>query len=317
MHPALSVIFFTTLSGAGYGLLFWSALACADRRKAPARTLLVVHRARRSCCRRSACSARLLHLGKPQRAWRAFSQWRTSWLSREGVAAMATFFVAACSRRRSLPALLARDGWGRGRSRRVGNAVALLAMLAARVDRLLHRDDLRLAQADPGVAPSPRAAGVSRCSRCSPAACCSARSPPRSAGRCRTCRARRLRGRCASLVRDEAEATGATSTQPLPATRGDAIGLPQAHGDCVRTSAHRGELPDARNGLRARAQARPHAAARRARAVRARCRSCSLLPRVAARRMDAGAAGTPPPRCAPSPAHSSNAGCSSPRPSTW
>ena len=28
------------------------------------------------------------HLGKPLRAWRAFSQWRSSWLSREGVAAL-------------------------------------------------------------------------------------------------------------------------------------------------------------------------------------------------------------------------------------
>lgn len=30
-----------------------------------------------------------LHLGNPQRAWRAFSQWQTSWLSREGVLAVA------------------------------------------------------------------------------------------------------------------------------------------------------------------------------------------------------------------------------------
>src|SRR5690606_27175396 len=30
-------------------------------------------------------------LGNPQRAWRAFSQWRSSWLSREGVLAVATF----------------------------------------------------------------------------------------------------------------------------------------------------------------------------------------------------------------------------------
>src|SRR5690606_12450111 len=29
--------------------------------------------------------------GNPQRAWRAFSQWRSSWLSREGVLAVATF----------------------------------------------------------------------------------------------------------------------------------------------------------------------------------------------------------------------------------
>ena len=29
------------------------------------------------------------HLGHPERAWRAFSQWRSSWLSREGVASIA------------------------------------------------------------------------------------------------------------------------------------------------------------------------------------------------------------------------------------
>jgi DMSO reductase anchor subunit len=33
----------------------------------------------------------LLHLGNPQRAWRALSQWRSSWLSREGVMAIVTF----------------------------------------------------------------------------------------------------------------------------------------------------------------------------------------------------------------------------------
>jgi len=32
-----------------------------------------------------------LHLGHPERAWRAFSQWRSSWLSREGVMAILTF----------------------------------------------------------------------------------------------------------------------------------------------------------------------------------------------------------------------------------
>src|SRR3546814_11686570 len=34
------------------------------------------------------------HLGKPLRAWRAFSQWRTSWLSREGVMSIATLLPA-------------------------------------------------------------------------------------------------------------------------------------------------------------------------------------------------------------------------------
>ncbi|QNP39660.1 dimethyl sulfoxide reductase anchor subunit family protein [Lysobacter solisilvae (ex Woo and Kim 2022)] len=92
MHPAFSVIFFTTLSGAGYGLLAWTALA-AMLRWAGAQSLL-------------ACVVLALvlvtvgllsstaHLGKPQRAWRAFSQWRTSWLSREGVLALATYVPA-------------------------------------------------------------------------------------------------------------------------------------------------------------------------------------------------------------------------------
>ena len=38
--------------------------------------------------------ASTFHLGRPERAWRAFSQWRTSWLSREGVAALATYAAA-------------------------------------------------------------------------------------------------------------------------------------------------------------------------------------------------------------------------------
>jgi len=41
------------------------------------------------------------HLGRPERAWRAFSQWRTSWLSREGVMAVAT----------CVPASLLATGW--------------------------------------------------------------------------------------------------------------------------------------------------------------------------------------------------------------
>jgi DMSO reductase anchor subunit len=33
-------------------------------------------------------------LGRPERAWRAFSQWRSSWLSREGILAVVTYPVA-------------------------------------------------------------------------------------------------------------------------------------------------------------------------------------------------------------------------------
>jgi len=35
------------------------------------------------------------HLGHPERAWRAVSQWRSSWLSREGVAASVTYVPSA------------------------------------------------------------------------------------------------------------------------------------------------------------------------------------------------------------------------------
>ena len=35
------------------------------------------------------------HLGHPERAWRAFSQWRSSWLSREGVLAVGTLSIFA------------------------------------------------------------------------------------------------------------------------------------------------------------------------------------------------------------------------------
>jgi DMSO reductase anchor subunit len=92
MHPALSVIFFTTLSGAGYGLLAWAAIA-ALAGGASARALLVS-----TLLALVLASVGLLasfwHLGKPMRAWRAFSQWRTSWLSREGVAAVLTYVPA-------------------------------------------------------------------------------------------------------------------------------------------------------------------------------------------------------------------------------
>ncbi|MEJ6479742.1 MAG: dimethyl sulfoxide reductase anchor subunit [Octadecabacter sp.] len=79
MHPAASVIIFTTLSGLGFGLLFWLGLGM------PATTglnafifftiayLLAV----------GGLLASTFHLGHPKRALKAFTQWQTSWLSRE------------------------------------------------------------------------------------------------------------------------------------------------------------------------------------------------------------------------------------------
>lgn len=94
MHPAYSVLLFTTLSGAGYGLLVWLALlALLDRIPADASLGFVgLGLAFAMIVGGLLCST--AHLGHPERAWRAFSQWRTSWLSREGVAAVASFVPA-------------------------------------------------------------------------------------------------------------------------------------------------------------------------------------------------------------------------------
>ena len=91
MHPALSVIVFTTLSGLGYGLWMWSGLALALGRGPHGgiahHTALVLG----VLPVLVGLLSSTLHLGKPLRAWRAFGQWRTSWLSREGVLALLTF----------------------------------------------------------------------------------------------------------------------------------------------------------------------------------------------------------------------------------
>jgi len=91
MHPAYSVILFTTSSGMGYGLL--GLLGLVGAAHGPASTF-----AFGATCLAFAFGLIVIgllsstaHLGHPERAWRALSQWRSSWLSREGVAAMITF----------------------------------------------------------------------------------------------------------------------------------------------------------------------------------------------------------------------------------
>lgn len=95
MHPAHSIIAFTTASGAGYGLLFLLALAGALGLVPPARWLGFVGLGLALGLITAGLLASLLHLGRPERAWRALSQWRSSWLSREGVAAIATYVPAS------------------------------------------------------------------------------------------------------------------------------------------------------------------------------------------------------------------------------
>lgn len=91
MNPAFSVIFFTTASGAGYGLLAWLGLLAAIAQLPAQRGFLAVALGVSFLLISTGLMASTFHLGQPQRAWRAFSQWRSSWLSREGVAAMLCF----------------------------------------------------------------------------------------------------------------------------------------------------------------------------------------------------------------------------------
>ena len=91
MHPALSVIFFTTLSGAGYGLLFLFGIGIASRQWPQLPYEVIMPMTIGFCLVSLGLTASLSHLGQAQRAWRAFSQWRTSWLSREGVVAVLSF----------------------------------------------------------------------------------------------------------------------------------------------------------------------------------------------------------------------------------
>jgi DMSO reductase anchor subunit len=101
VHPAGSVILFTTSSGAGYGLLAllgvlgptslvphsqWFGLAALGLALALITGGLI---------------ASTFHLGHPERAWRAVTQWRSSWLSREGVMALLTY----------VPAVVFAAGW--------------------------------------------------------------------------------------------------------------------------------------------------------------------------------------------------------------
>ncbi len=87
MHPAFSIIVFTTLSGLGYGLAAVLGIGVLDPAALPTKLAHVLALALIG----GGLLSSTLHLGNPQRAWRAFSQWRSSWLSREGVMAVLTF----------------------------------------------------------------------------------------------------------------------------------------------------------------------------------------------------------------------------------
>ena len=124
MHPAFSVIFFTTASGAGYGLLFLLGLFGAFGLLPAAAWFGVAAFAVAFGLVTAGLLASTFHLGHPERAWRAVTQWRSSWLSREGVMALVTY----------VPAGLYAIGWVfLGRNDGIWALLGLLAALCAAV----------------------------------------------------------------------------------------------------------------------------------------------------------------------------------------
>ena len=83
MNPAISVILLTTLSGLGQGVfvmvLFGHLMAAKPH-------FLILGTIASLLCCGLGLLASFFHLGRPERAWRALAQWRTSWLSREVIA---------------------------------------------------------------------------------------------------------------------------------------------------------------------------------------------------------------------------------------
>ncbi|MGB0722455.1 MAG: sulfite dehydrogenase subunit SoeC [Gammaproteobacteria bacterium] len=98
MHPALSVIFLTTLIGVGQGLFLalFTGQVYALAKLLPAQDDQLFY-ALGSAIALGFLGLGLLasffHLGHPERAWRAMSQWRTSWLSREVIILPVVMFL--------------------------------------------------------------------------------------------------------------------------------------------------------------------------------------------------------------------------------
>ncbi|MFX0542156.1 dimethyl sulfoxide reductase anchor subunit family protein [Roseovarius sp. S4756] len=91
MHPAASVIIFTTLSGLGFGLLFWLGSGVI----VPTGWSGFIFFAVAYLLAVGGLIASTFHLGHPERALKAFTQWRTSWLSREACVAVAALVIMA------------------------------------------------------------------------------------------------------------------------------------------------------------------------------------------------------------------------------
>ena len=91
MHPSPSVIIFTALSGLGFGLLAFLGLKMPDVTGVLAFIFFVIGFGLAV----GGLISSTFHLGRPERSIKAFKQWRSSWLSREAIAAVFTLSVMA------------------------------------------------------------------------------------------------------------------------------------------------------------------------------------------------------------------------------
>ena len=121
MRPAFSVVFLTTLIGAGQGLLL--ALLPAEAAAAADARFFVFGAMMTAMLGALGLLASFFHLGRPERAWRTAAMWRTSWLSRE-VIALPVFL-----------ALVAAYGFGRHLDWPAARAIGIAAALAAQIGR--------------------------------------------------------------------------------------------------------------------------------------------------------------------------------------
>ncbi len=129
MHPAISIILFSTLSGAGLGLAFWTGLLLhpPDFVEIILATLAAIILTGGGLC----CS--VFHLRRPLRAWRAFSQWRSSWLSREGILAPAALAALLAFAVASLTPMPGAPWWGLATALLSAAAVFATAMIYAQL----------------------------------------------------------------------------------------------------------------------------------------------------------------------------------------
>ena len=89
MKPAASLIIFTVFSGFGFALFFWLGLNLGHNSSSEKLILFIFAFIFSSIGLISSS----FHLGNPQRALKAFTQWKSSWLSREAILAILTLIL--------------------------------------------------------------------------------------------------------------------------------------------------------------------------------------------------------------------------------